>query len=91
MITISVKLTFSNYQGKETSLHIHWSEPRRIFNPWRVLKVVVLTALSLERILRDLSVLKGKLFQGLWGDPRRALVPVAGDGGGSLRESTGYF
>ncbi len=51
------------------------------FNPWRVLKVVVLTALSPERILRDLSVLKGKLFQGLWGDPIWARAPTAGGGG----------
>ncbi len=68
------------------------SEPRRVFQPldgtsgdtlnlWRVLKVVVLTALSPEKVLRDLSVLKEKLFRGLWGDPRRAQVPVAGDGG----------
>ncbi len=70
------------------------SEPRRvlrpldgtskgILNPWQVLKVVVLTALSPERVLRDLSVLKEKLFRGLWGDPIWARAPAAGGGGGS--------
>ncbi len=61
------------------------------FNPWQVLKVVVLTALSPEKVLRDLSVLKDILFRGLWGDPRRAQVPASGGGGGGLCESTGYF
>ena len=55
-----------------------------IRNPWQVLKVVVLTALSPESVIRDLSVLKEKLFQGLWGDPIRALAPASGGGGGSL-------
>ncbi len=53
-------------------------------NPWRVLKVVVLTALSPERVLRDLSVLKDILFRGLWGDPIWARAPTAGGRGGSL-------
>ncbi|MEW6656475.1 MAG: IS200/IS605 family accessory protein TnpB-related protein [Aquificota bacterium] len=69
------------------------SEPRRVseplegtslgtqFNPWRVLKVVVLTALSPERVIRDLSVLKDILFRGLWGDPKRARAPTAGGRG----------
>ncbi len=61
------------------------------FNPWRVLKVVVLTALSPERVIRDLSVLKDILFRGLWGDPKRARAPTAGGGGGGLCENTGYF
>ncbi|MDM7266459.1 MAG: hypothetical protein P3W89_002305, partial [Aquificaceae bacterium] len=51
------------------------------FNQWRVLKVVVLTALSPEKVLRDLSVLKDILFRGLWGDPRRARAPAAGGRG----------
>ncbi len=55
-----------------------------IHNPWQVLKVVVLTALSPERVIRDLSVLKERLFQGLWGDPVWARVPAAGSGGGSF-------
>ncbi len=54
-----------------------------IHNPWQVLKVVVLTALSPERVIRDLSVLKEKLFQGSWGDPIWAQAPASGGGGGS--------
>ncbi|MDM7266581.1 MAG: hypothetical protein P3W89_002925, partial [Aquificaceae bacterium] len=61
------------------------------FNPWQVLKVVVLLALSPEKVLRDLSVLKEILFQGLWGDPRLEQVHSSGCGGGGLCESTGYF
>jgi IS605 OrfB family transposase len=68
------------------------SEPERVLRPlegtsfntlnlWRVLKVVVLTALSPGKVLRDLSVLKEKLFRGLWGDPIWARVPAAGGGG----------
>ncbi|MCY0889734.1 MAG: hypothetical protein OWQ51_01920, partial [Pyrobaculum arsenaticum] len=68
------------------------SEPWRVSEPlegtsfntlnlWQVLKVVVLTALSPEKVLRDLSVLKEKLFRGLWGDPIWARVPAAGGGG----------
>ncbi|MFN7066134.1 MAG: hypothetical protein ACK4OF_08315 [Aquificaceae bacterium] len=38
-----------------------------IYNPWQVLKVVVLTALS--------------AVQGLWKDPLRALTPASGGRG----------
>ena len=47
----------------------------------RVLRVVVLTALSPGRVLRDLSILKRLLLQGKWGDHLWARVPVAGDRG----------
>jgi len=57
------------------------SEPGRLSEPldgtssdshylWRVLKVAVVTPLSPERVLRDLSTLKRILIQGKWGDPR---------------------
>ncbi|MFN7064916.1 MAG: hypothetical protein ACK4OF_02025 [Aquificaceae bacterium] len=70
------------------------SEPMRAFRPldgtslsahlnlWRVL-AVKLTALSPERVLRDLSVLK----KGLWGDPIRARAPASGGRGSAI----GYF
>ncbi|MFN7065947.1 MAG: IS200/IS605 family accessory protein TnpB-related protein, partial [Aquificaceae bacterium] len=47
---------------------------------WRVL-AVKLTTLSPEKVLRDLSVLKEKLFWGLWGDLIRALAPTSGGRG----------
>ncbi|MFN7065822.1 MAG: hypothetical protein ACK4OF_06720 [Aquificaceae bacterium] len=70
------------------------SEPKRAFRPldgtslsaynnlWRVL-AVKLTALSPERCLRDLSVLK----KGLWGDPIWARAPTSGGRGVAI----GYF
>jgi len=39
-------------------------------NLWRVLRVAVVTPLSPERVLRDLSVLKGLLISGQVGRPR---------------------
>ena len=79
------------------------SEPRRVseplegtslgtqFNPWRVLKVVVLTALAPERVIRDLSVLKDILFRGLWGDPIWARAPTAGGRGVVCVEARAIF
>ncbi|MDM7267454.1 MAG: hypothetical protein P3W89_007530 [Aquificaceae bacterium] len=52
-----------------------------LFNPWHVLMVVVLTALSPERVLRDLSVLNDILFRGVWGDPNWPREPAAGGRG----------
>ncbi|MBM7583287.1 IS605 OrfB family transposase [Caldicoprobacter guelmensis] len=39
------------------------------YKPWRVLKVAVVTPLSPERVLRDVSVLRGVLFSGQVGRP----------------------
>ncbi|MGB9814280.1 MAG: IS200/IS605 family accessory protein TnpB-related protein, partial [Thermovenabulum sp.] len=39
------------------------------YNLWRVLKVAVVTPLSPERVLRDVSVLKGVLHSGQVGRP----------------------
>ncbi|MCY0867170.1 MAG: hypothetical protein OWQ49_06450, partial [Aquificaceae bacterium] len=60
-------------------------------NLWQVLKVVVLTALSPEKVLRDLSVLKEKLFRGLWGDPIWARAPTAGGRGVVCVEARAIF
>ncbi|KXG77869.1 hypothetical protein AN618_08810 [Fervidicola ferrireducens] len=53
-------------------------------NLWRVLKVAVVTPLSPEKVLRDISVLKGVLHSGQVGRPVRARVPASwGRGYGS--------
>ncbi|MDN5331640.1 MAG: hypothetical protein PWP45_865, partial [Tepidanaerobacteraceae bacterium] len=39
------------------------------YNLWRVLKVAVVTPLSPEKVLRDVSVLKGVLLSGQVGRP----------------------
>ena len=56
----------------------------------RVLRVVVLTALSPGRVLRDLSTLKRVLLQGKWGDLLRAQFLLQGQGL-SLWIGIGYF
>ena len=71
------------------------SEPERVSKPldgtslgiqgkslnlWRVLKVVVLTALSPEASLRDVSILKKILLRDKWGDPLRAQFLLQGTG-----------
>jgi len=67
------------------------SEPERLSRPldgtslgshylWRVLKVAVVTPLSPERVLRDLSILKRTLIQGKWRDPRGGEFLLLGAG-----------
>jgi len=59
-----------------------------LYNPWRALKVAVLTALSPgRRVPRCLSPLKRFLIQGTWGEPtkgREVLLPGAGPMGGQI-------
>ena len=57
-----------------TSLNIH----SKVYNLWRVLKVVVLTAHSPERVLRDLSFLKSALFSGLVSELRKFIFRNSG-------------
>ncbi len=59
-------------------------------NLWRVLKVVVLTALSPGASIRDVSILKKYLLRGKWGDPRGHSSCCRGQGR-SLWASVGYF
>ncbi len=69
-----------------TSLGIQGSS----LNLWRVLKVVVLTALSPEASLRDVSILKKILLWDKWGDPKGHSSCCRGQGR-SLWIFIGYF
>ncbi len=69
-----------------TSLGIQGSS----LNLWRVLKVVVLTALSPEASLRDVSILKNILLRDKWGDPKGHSSCSVGQGR-SLWTSIGHI